>query len=526
MKTFLFGLDGATFTVLDSLVDAGIMPNLEKFYRSGTRTELLSTPIPITPQAWTSMATGRSAGNHGLHDFVRFEVGERGIFLRINNSRDNHCESIWRYASRSGRRVTVLNYFGTAPPEPIDGHCMPGFTSGRHLRRSSYPPDLFEKLRGVEGLDIGILGMDLDIERQGLQEMEPSAWLEWIAHHSRREQVWFSVLRHLAETEPSDLTAIVFDGVDKIQHLAYPYLDPSTIPAEPSEWEQQVISACRGYFVQIDEYLGRVMEMAGEYGRVFIASDHGFTSSDEIFYVNTWLHQQGHLKWKSDTPVDQQQAQYSESLGADVNALDPQASRAYALAPSSNGICIDVPEAEYEGFRKTLIEELYQLKGPDGGAVVTEVKKREECLPGPFVGRIPDLILTLRDHGFISVLRGEAPVVPRRAPLGTHHPQGVLLGMGPGIRAGERVSGRDILDVAPILAHSLGLPIPAEYEGTFPTEFYEAAYLASDPPRIAAGNGSGVETGDPEPPQEVDDEMEAQDERVIVERLRSLGYLE
>jgi predicted AlkP superfamily phosphohydrolase/phosphomutase len=525
LRTFLVGLDGATFTVLDSLVEAGLMPNLERFYRHGTRTELRSTPIPITPQAWTSMATGRSAGQHGLHDFVRFEVGERGIFLRINSSRDNHCETIWRRASSHGRRVTVLNYFGTAPPEPINGHCMPGFTSGRHLRRSSHSSDLFERLRGVDGLDIKILGMDLDIERQGLQEMEQTQWLDWIAHHVRREQVWFSVLRHLAATEPSDLTAIVFDGVDKIQHLAYPYLDPSTLPANPSAWERQVMSACRGYFERIDEYLGQIVEMAGAWGRVFIASDHGFTASREVFYVNTWLHEQGYLAWRSDTPVDRQQAQYSASLGADVNAIDPSASRAYALAPSSNGICINVPAPEYESFRKELTEKLFQLKGPDGGAVVTDVKKREECLPGPFVERIPDLILTLRDHGFISVLRGEVPVVPRRALLGTHHPQGVLLGMGPGIRAEVRLSGRDILDVAPLLMHSLGLAIPAEYEGAFPSDFYEPGYLASDPPRIAAENASvGLE----EPPssQTLEGVMEAEDEAVIVERLRSLGYLE
>src|SRR5271165_7161134 len=169
MKTFLFGLDGATYTVLDHLVAEGLMPHLAEVYRRGVRAPLLSTPTPITPQAWTSLATGRGAGHHGIHDFIRPEVGPRGLFWRVNDARDNHCETVWKYASRHGQRVTVLNYFGTAPPEPVNGHVMPGFVSGRHLRRSCHPADLFRRLEGVPECDPRVLGLDLNVEQQALQ---------------------------------------------------------------------------------------------------------------------------------------------------------------------------------------------------------------------------------------------------------------------------------------------------------------------------------------------------------------------
>ena len=92
-------------------------------------------------------------------------------------------------------------------------------------------------------------------------------------------------------------------------------------------------------------------------------------------------------------------------------------------------------------------------------------------------------IQTLRDHGFISVLNAPAAVVPRPQPAGTHHPDGILLGIGPGVRPGAEVESRSILDVAPLLAHSLGLEIPDDYEGALPTAFYDPSYLDADPPR-------------------------------------------
>jgi predicted AlkP superfamily phosphohydrolase/phosphomutase len=111
---------------LDPLIHDGVMPNLAAFCRAGARAVLRSTPIPITPQAWTSMATGRSPGHFALYDFIRIERKEQGIFWRVTDSRDNHCETLWHYASRQGKRVSVLNYFGIAPTRAIEGHAMPG----------------------------------------------------------------------------------------------------------------------------------------------------------------------------------------------------------------------------------------------------------------------------------------------------------------------------------------------------------------------------------------------------------------
>ena len=528
MKTVLFGLDGATYTVLDHLMAIGVMPNLQRFCAQGVRGRLLSTAMPITPQAWTSLATGRTAGHHGIHDFLRRETGPQGLYWRMNDSRDNHCETIWKAASRQGRRVTVLNYIGTSPPEAIQGHSIPGFVSGRHLRRGSYPTDLFERLEKVDGFDVKLLGLDLDLERQALQDMPPESWIPWINHHIQRERVWFGILDYLMVNEPSDLTAIVLDGVDKIQHLAYRFLDPALIPANPTPWESEIIARCRDYFAQVDEFLGRVWARAGNWARVFIASDHGFTATTEVVYINKWLQEQGYLHWRVAPEEDALNAVFSERLADLGNAIDLERTTAYALTPSCNGIYINVDPEKYQAFRAELMGRLRQLKNAAGEPVISEIRMREEWFPGPLSHRVPDLTLVLRDFGLISVLNAKTVVVPRQEPAGTHHPDGIILGAGPGLKQHAEVERLSIIDMAPLLVHSLGLPIPADYEGSFPASLYDADYLRSDPPRyVEQATAADVTAVPAEPavtasvaaPPEDDDET-------LLQRLRSLGYVE
>lgn len=524
MRTVLFGLDGATYSVLDPMMDRGVMPNLKRLRERGVRCHLESTPLPITPQAWTTLATGRSMGHHGIHDFVRVERTDAGAFLRFNTGRDRHVPTIWKYLSDCGKRVTALNYFGLAPAEPVNGHTMPGFVPGRYLKRSSYPADLFGRLEKVPHFDVSVLGLDLDIEREGLAEMPPERWFEWIRLHIEREQAWFSSLEYLMKNEPSDLTAIVFDGVDKIQHLAYRYLDPQCIPAQPTEWESQIIDLCDQYFRQIDDFLGRTLEIVGEWGRVFIASDHGFTACHEIVYINKYLHDLGYLTWSGDVAEDESESIVVDRLTKHMGVYDWKRTRAAALTPSCNGVYIlDVPPEEYHAFREKLIAELYALRGSDGGQVITEIKKREEWFAGPWMERAPDLTLTLRDHGFLSVLNSAKPVIDRTAPVGTHHPLGVLWAVGPGLKRGVTVEKCNILDMASLLTHSVGVEIPTEYEGKFPAELYEPSYLSSDPPRVAWRDAAPASA--PAEPV-VDETMDEEEELVLTRRLRSLGYIE
>src|SRR4051794_33011232 len=104
----LIGLDGATFTVLDPLAADGTMPFLSAFMKGGARGVLHSTPHPLTPAAWTTVMTGRSPGNHGVHDFVRVSQDADGVpSYTLVTAADVEVDTIWTIAAGQGCRVAT-----------------------------------------------------------------------------------------------------------------------------------------------------------------------------------------------------------------------------------------------------------------------------------------------------------------------------------------------------------------------------------------------------------------------------------
>jgi hypothetical protein len=154
--------------------------------------------------------------------------------------------------------------------------------------------------------------------------------------------------------------------------------------------------------------------------------------------------------------------------------------------------------------------------------MIKRVLTREEAFPGGHSGRAPDLTLVLRDHGFASIRDKEPVIAPRPKIDGTHYPQGIFLARGQGISRGANLGEASILDVAPSLLHSLGLPIPSDLEREMPAGLFEASFLKGRPCR----------RGEPTlPPASYALEanahtMGAEEEEAVLQRLQALGYIE
>ena len=67
----------------------------------------------------------------------------------------------------------------------------------------------------------------------------------------------------------------------------------------------------------------------------------------------------------------------------------------------------------------------------------------------------------------------------RPAVSGSHRPVGVFGARGPAIRRGLVANELSILDVAPTVLYSLGLPLPEELQGRVPVEIYDDAFVKS-----------------------------------------------
>jgi predicted AlkP superfamily phosphohydrolase/phosphomutase len=227
VRTLFIGMDGATFTVLNDLTarrDGAppVMPFLERIFAEGARAKLRSTPNPLTPPAWVSLMTGRSPGHHGVFDFIRAEERAEDVFFTLYDSRDCRVETIWSIASRQGLKVAALNFpFTAPPPKDLNGFMVPGFTPWRHLRRNSAPHDLYDRLKGIPDFDAKELAWDFEQEKQAMEELTHEDRENWVKYHLPRERQWFRIADHLLREEAPELMAVMFDGVDKLQHQAW-----------------------------------------------------------------------------------------------------------------------------------------------------------------------------------------------------------------------------------------------------------------------------------------------------------------
>jgi predicted AlkP superfamily phosphohydrolase/phosphomutase len=535
-RVLLIGLDGATFSVLEPLMEAGRMPRLRELMRRGVRAVLRSTIHPLTPPAWTSLVTGRTPGNHGCFDFFRpDDLDSRR--LAFATAFDIRCETLWAIANRYGLAVTSLNFPMMYPPRPLNGTLIPGLVPWRLLRLLSRPTGLFDRLKTISGFHPRKLSFDVNEEILALEGLPPEDAVNWIKVHVERDRTWSSVAQHLLSETADPLVGILFDGIDKIQHLCYPLLDDALSERGQSE-DEQVRGEALAYFGELDGAIGDLLDAAGSETLVFITSDHGAGVWTNLFYLNSWLERHGYLRWA--TP-EQQHDVGRTNAGRDfelrqhqqiADLIDWPHTLAYGVSTSSNGIRIrrhgdpgggGVNPEEYLAVRERLQTELLQVADPETGErVVERVLTREEAYPGQATEQAPDLLVILRDHGFVLLQPSQVTVARRPKVMGTHRPEGVFIAAGPGLKSGVTVDELSIIDVAPAILHSLGIPVPVDLEGRLPREIFGEAWLASRPvqigpptlPPTAYPNGSGRVT------------MTNDEEAAVVGRLRALGYVE
>lgn len=539
-RCVVIGLDGGTFTVLDPLMDEGVMPFLKQVIAEGVRSPLISVIPPLTPPAWASLMTGRGPGNHGVFDFYVPESPD-SRYLRLADSRHLNCETLWSIVSRQGMTATTLNFPLMAPPRPISGYSVAGWVPWRYIKQACYPQSLYDDLKNLPGFNPRELAMDVALERKAIEGCAPEEMEEWVRFHMRREQQWFAIFKHIMQKDPSDVMAVLFDGVDKLQHLFWRFLDPACLPASLTPEEARIRDLCLDYFRQLDRIIADIFDVAGPDADVFIVSDHGFGPSVEIFHINTWLSENGYLRWTNKAPVTDDTA--GRLIGVDAIWRDPylldwNGTMAYAVTPSSNAvhICVagkrgaeGIPPHEYEQVRRQLMDGLSRFVDPETQQpIVTRIWTREEAFSGRWIDLAPDLTLELRDGGFVSVLRTNTTLEPRPEPVGAHRRDGIFLAAGPSVRKGMKIqiTGSEyqplsILDIAPTVLYTLGLPVPSDMEGAVSTAIFRPEVTSAQPIRF----GGATQQVSPYPRQD-DAEMDSESEEAVVARLKALGYLE
>lgn len=547
-KLIVVGLDGASPDLMLSWMGQRMLRNFQRIRQDGVFGRLSSVPNQRSAAAWTSFITGTNPGKHGIFEFYERLPGSWNIRFTRATSRDGI--SFWKYLSRKGKTVIVVNVPMTHPAEKIRGCLISGLDApSKNSPGFTYPPNLLK-----------------EIEREvGPYVQEPGVTSLVMAGQNRKalEKIIESVrqrgkaVRYLMAKYDWDMVVVVFRETDPAQHCFWKYMDESG-----SELEHAILKV----YQEVDWEVGKILSSAGDECRVLIMSDHGFGFRQHgSGCLNQWLHEAGFLQFREDS----RSTSISNSLKGAYQSLEKILSRRlkeklFGLVPGliskvqskilfaaidrENSIAysdnimpaIWINNADISptgGVRREKYWEVVSdlksallercLEADTGKKVVEWVKHREEIYAGPHIEKAPDLLIKWTESDKITGLRygPEGKAIRPRYPTreftvisGDHRPTGIFMATGDGIRRDYEAHGLNIVDVTATAIYLSGLPVPRYMEGRVPEDIFEDHLLASNPVKTdQCGFASEWRefTGYSE-----------EEESILRERLRGLGYLE
>lgn len=539
-KAVVIGLDGAAWHLLDPMIEAGAMPRLAALRDKGAWGKLTSTVPTYTPPAWTSAATGVNPGRHGIYGFIAGNAqSDRGELVHSGMIK---APALWEVANGQGARAGIYNLPLTYPPRALDGWMVSGMMT----------PGYGEQLKGFASWG-GRGGTNAQLEQRILEwapgyvvDVSANYETDWrdeglaqraLASIRQRE----AVLKGLLELDPPEVVFTVQEAPDRLQHVYYRYMDPSD-PLYSTGDGPRLRAAVVECFAAIDRIVGLLEDYAGPDGGVVVCSDHGFTAWEVSVHVNALLEQWGYLKLKGSGKAMQSglarkmvplakrvlpRKLARQAKGRTFAAVDWERTTAFASPIPQQGVFVNVagrerfgivPVDELDSIKDELARRFLELRDHRGEPVTDRVHRSEEVFHGDALEGAPDVLPVLRDHRYElddELFHKEPFTDLSHLPRGVHHPDGIVVVAGAGVRPG-RIEG-SVMDVTPTLLYQAGLAVPDGLDGGVLVDAFDPAALRDRP---VAGTAA-LSSADKDETSPYSQEEEA----LIEESLRGLGYL-
>jgi predicted AlkP superfamily phosphohydrolase/phosphomutase len=571
-KVMVIGLDGATFALLKPWMEQGHLPCLKALVDQGVSGPLRSSVPPATVPAWQCFMTGKNPGKHGVTWFLRRQPDsyeELPIGAR-------HCEgkTLWELLSEDGKRSVVLNVpYSSAPPH-FNGVLIGGFdTPPTKMAELAHPPGILEEIEqryGPYQVQMNTPGLLLANRINSMIET-------FLTDCEAQTEYQFRVAHYLLDRDRFDFVMFYHLVPDRIQHWLWYILD-ATHPWHDRELAERFYDRIRGYYQGLDAQVAALIARLGADASVILMSDHGFGPVYKGIDLSTWLLREGYLqikrrslsqlkfllwklgwvpaafsrglfigllkqrmvqRWLGRTFAAKGEVEARTQLGRVFNRfflqrddIDWSRTRAYCL--SGFGMLRlnlegrepqgAVKREEYAAVRDELVARLQELADPSSGQLVHgQVFRREDIYHGKYEDETPDLVYLTLENGYIIEQPMALPFVSNRVIIddpkisGTHRQDGILIATGPHFQKGLTIEGASLVDLAPTILYLMGSTIPEDMDGHVLTGLFRSGFLEERPIacRKAEPEGSGPDRA-----------ISPEDQEVILERLKGLGYID
>jgi predicted AlkP superfamily phosphohydrolase/phosphomutase len=533
-------MDGADYDLVSSLLGEGRLPTLARLAGEGAYGPLASTVPAVTPTAWSSFLTGLNPGAHGIFNFTANP--NRGRH-RMESAASRRGTPFWRTLGAAGLRSAFVAVPFTYPAEPLAGIVVTGY--GGPEPPEVLPERAREQIFGAHP--------DLVTARHPMKER----WWEDFGRYTARlvEHVddVADVCRLTMDLEPDlRLLCVDFMSSDHAGHLGYARLDPEHPAHDPSQSGDELVQVYEAVDRACGELIDAARERYGEEPTALVLSDHGMKPIYWTFHLNRWLEEAGHLRYRRRSlqplrggrldyaaRVDQRLSRTRRGYGRLLDRLpvlpQPRAERAFAdidfgstrAYGFATGGQVYVGEASGAladpRYLDRLADELAEVRHPETGEPAFAVKRKEDVFRGPLLAKAPELVLLPHDERIHvgTSRRPQTAAFERQERLdpeigygysGHHGLTGVLAAAGPGIAVGAVPEDAEITQLPATICRLLGLEL-GDVDGA-PIE--ELLAEGGDGARRV---GTAGEQGRGDEPV-----YSAEEEAVILERLRDLGY--
>jgi len=539
-KVIALGLDGADYDLVCELLAQGKLPTLAGLAARGCFGPLRSTIPAMTPTAWSSFLTGLNPGNHGIFNF---SSNPNRSQAQVESAASRSGSPFWRALGAAGVRSAFVTVPFTYPPEPVEGLLVTGY--GGPERPAILPEGAAARIFQAHP--------DLVTAHHPMKER----WWEDFPRYTQRlldhvEQLT-DVCRLAYELEPHlDLLCVDFMSSDHIGHLGWHRFDPEHPAHDPEDAGDELVRV----YEAVDAACGRLIEAArtasDKEPTVIVLSDHGMRPIYWSFNINRWLEEAGHLRYRRRSlqrlkrgrldyaaKVDQRLARTTRWYGRafDVLPFGPRpaeerrfgdidfgSTRAYCYGTGGQIFLGEASGAQHDpAFADRLAEELAEISHPSTGEPVFRVMRREELYSGRHIEKAPDLVILPYDERIYpdGSRRAVTTAFTRHDTLdpqvgygfsGHHGVTGIIAAAGPGIRPAAMPKNAEITQMAATILRLFGL----EAEGLDGAPLDD---VLEDLVTVGPARQGSAPVGMAEGPAYSEEE-----ERVILERLRDLGY--
>jgi predicted AlkP superfamily phosphohydrolase/phosphomutase len=498
-RVLVVGWDGADWDILDPLLAAGELPALQGLIGRGQRGVSRSCLPSHSWAAWPTFLTGRDPGGHGVFDILEYMPG---AMLRAPVSWNSILAPTWpARVSEAGKTTLLINVPLTYPPPPIRGVVIAGGVVPPR-RPYTHPADVGPRLAWP------INGGSWTTFRG-----RPAELVDDLEALTRRRAAG---VRTLLDEEPWDVACAVFVSTDRAQHCLLEYVHPGH-PDYTRAAATPVADRVRGLYRLLDEELASLLERVDEDDLVIFMSDHGHHPCARAVSMNKVLEHLGFLRFAPGSRlinllswgrVRSVARTVYDRLGMHGRVklptppVDWSRTRAYtSVVSTGEGVSVNlagrepygtVSRQDYERVRDEVAAALLDFSDPETGSrPIGAVRRKEEVLSGDFLDRAPDLLLEAAPLYSLSHAREMVEAADWLS--GDHRPEGVYVMAGPAVEvsAGPEIQLAD-----------------------FPHHIMDALGLSDDPEWARAGI---TDLGSP---------YSEEEERLVEERLRGLGYLD